>query len=439
MVFGLTVSKLREKMQSIGLYAIFIFTVFISLSNIIFENFGYTTRLFFLLVFFVAFLNLSFKRFSFVENFFVYRFLFLYSVFLAYVLFTSIIYEEYSLVTPYLSFVVFFVALYFIISIILRLHSLYDVMLVFTIVFLIHSFFVLYGFFDIGFKSWVEDNIAFEGNIDFMSSFRSRGILSAEGATVSVFLSFGTLSSVFLFIKSKTYIIKVFSLISLFVIFLAIFVSGRTGFVLILFFLMPVLVAALLKSLFKRKLDFDFIRFIFLASLLGIAVVLIFLQIYDFYSKNTGMKTSWGDDLLESVISWVFQEGSGTDSTMLVLLRDHVHFNPSLKGLLFGDPYFLSDGISSDIGYIRILSNFGICGLFLYYFSMFYFFISVALRVACRLSRLLLLFLTLALFVIEFKEPFLYKLIIVSCYMFVFLTFYLDDSRKRKLQKEILG
>jgi hypothetical protein len=296
-----------------------------------------------------------------------------------------------------------------------------NIIIMLSLVYVLQAISVVLFFFSLPFKEWVIHNLADSSNIDFLVSFRSRGI-SGSGAVISVYLSFGFFYFMYLLGKTKRHIVTVYSFFGVCLILLAIFLSGRTGFI-----ICAILILSLFFSYFRnggiRKLNRSFfVNFTILPLILPLGFYL-FWTIYELIFSGSN-QTVFGEDSLSVLTTWVLSESNSETSTIGALIDNHIVINDNFLGLMFGDPDFLAhSNYNTDSGYLRILNNFGIVGFILYYFSISILLWTTVISVKDGLTRSLLVGLTISLLFVELKEPFLYKHLITASYIFTFVLF----------------
>ncbi|MEZ8991463.1 hypothetical protein AB6E89_19735 [Vibrio breoganii] len=270
------------------------------------------------------------------------------------------------------------------------------------------------------FKDFILNNFVDASNIDFLISFRSRGI-SASGATVSVYLSFGFFYFLYLIGTAKSRNLISYSFIGIGLLLIAMFLSGRTGFLVFLVLVITFFIFFLIENGFTL-INRDFIKRMFV---LIIVLPLVFYLFYVTYGIvfSGGATTVWGEDKLSVVTKWVLDESDSDTSTVNFLLENHLLINTIWPDFLIGNPDFLSSyDKHTDIGYLRVLNDFGLVGFILYYSSLFVLFITSIMNNS-KLSKFLLVGLMFCLFFVEAKEPFFHKHTIVVSYLFVVLLF----------------
>jgi hypothetical protein len=129
-------------------------------------------------------------------------------------------------------------------------------------------------------------------------------------------------------------------------------------------------------------------------------------------------------------ITWMFDifirmlsgDGATTNSTIGVLLSEHLKIPESMLQLLFGDGVYNVGAVRSDIGYIQILFGGGILGIIIV-FSIYVSGIVASLRPGThRDSRKILFILSISLLIVNVKD--LYY-ISYSSYSFIYFMIYL--------------
>ena len=162
-------------------------------------------------------------------------FIYIYIIVFVYILFSYAInnFEDMTLLKKWIIFFLKgFVGIYLLLLILKAYKYTFMEMICFLqVIIFIHAIFMLIYFFNADFKEWTLHFIPQSGgNIDHVTSYRSRGIVGSSGATLSLFQSFGLLFTIYLVSEKKLnrYLLNYF-LISFIIILGSIVVSGRTG------------------------------------------------------------------------------------------------------------------------------------------------------------------------------------------------------------------
>jgi hypothetical protein len=291
-----------------------------------------------------------------------------------------------------------------------------------------HSISVIIFFLNIGFKQFVFTHLSNGtklGNIDFAERFtRSRGLADIAGSGLSIVQSFGFLFTAYLMIRVKCksmmfwYLVLSFSLL-----FIAVFISGRTGFLMLPFVVLYLFLIVIIKKHTRKKIIF------FLGILVFICVVefTLFRLAYDLFFANVSRKM--GIDAFEEVSRWVVGEFIDKDGALRIktaeVLESHWFVPDSLKGFVVGDTTSWLDRniVPSDVGYVRMLFGVGIIGMVFHYSLFLLIFLSIILRAKSIEAKLMFLLLTIFLFLTEAKEPFLTGAFINAYILLIFSFF----------------
>ena len=255
-----------------------------------------------------------------------------------------------------------------------------NLILYLQIIIFIQALFVILYFFSLDFKNWTLDFIPASGNLDPRVDFRSRGLMNGASATGALMISLGLISTAYLVVVSELKKFNFFYLsISFLLILTAIFFIGRTGFLIVPFVGLYLLVLFIYKKEFRNNIK------IFTTYLFGYLIIgLIFLLILSYLNLFSIDLTKFN-----TVLNWVtneinFKNGSVEVKT-LTILSSHWFIPDDIKTLLFGNPSsFDEERISSDIGFIRILYGFGLIGSIIFYG----FFIYIFLKMIKKLNKI---------------------------------------------------
>lgn len=328
----------------------------------------------------------------------------------------------------YITLVVILLSMFFVVRLLLNSFSFKSIVIMMSSIYVLQAATVILFFLSPTFKSFILNNFVDASNIDYLVSFRSRGI-SASGATLSVYLSFGFFYLLYLIGFEKRRIIAFYSFFGIALLLIAMFLSGRTGFVVFAVLVMTFCLFYIIKDnfntinkVFVKRMAFMFIVF---------PLAFYFFHIIYGVVFSGGTETVWGEDKLSAVTRWVLSETEAETSTFSFLYDNHIVINTNWYGFIFGDPDFLASyERHTDIGYLRTFNDFGIVGFILYYVALLILFVTSILHNK-GLSKYLLIGLTVSLFIIEGKEPFFHKHTIVASY--IFLTFLFGLKSKKEL------
>lgn len=271
----------------------------------------------------------------------------------------------------------------------------------------VQAFFIMLYFVSWGFRGIVSAYIPELGSVDHQEVlFRSRGLTHGASATLSVIQSIGILLTAYLLATSRHRSVEyAYLLVSFVALCLSVFLSGRTGFLVlpVVFLYFAILVIN------KMRLQKNIAYFSAALPLVMIGAYFLFRAVYQYVSG--GMTMEWGEDVFDRAVRSVTQEffsDSGVTSRTAEILLDHWIFPTELSVLFFGDPTTWEvKRIPSDIGIVRIWFGLGFVGVLLFYALYLAIFFAM-LRKARGLEELMMVLCLCAyLFVTELKEPFL--------------------------------
>lgn len=301
-----------------------------------------------------------------------------------------------------------------------------QVILVVQVVIVAQAFFILLYFISWDFREFTFAYIPEGGNIDHRENlFRSRGLTHGSSATLSLIQSMGFLFTAYLVAtvhyRSKQFIYLV---LSFGLIFLSVFLTGRTGLLMIpvaIFYLFALLVL-------RQRISKNSVYFV-LGVPVAAALLFVLLRLGYQYVLG-GFSTAWGEDGFDRLIRWVVGEFFGSDgqvqSRTMQILSSHWFFPEAWHLFFFGDPTTWSlNRIPSDIGIVRLWHGVGLVGMLMLYALFVLVFLMSILKARGTEAKLMLAMLAVFLFIAEAKEPFLSNLnvnvfiILIFCYLMV--------------------
>ena len=269
------------------------------------------------------------------------------------------------------------------------------------------SFFSFLSISNPEYRLWTHNNINIGGNLDSEQTFRSFGLSGSGGAILSLQLSLGFLSGILLFKDKdiKSSLTNSFILFSgLFIIFGAEIFVGRTG---MLFCIISFLFFFLIDH-FRRVSA----RRLFGFLLSGIIAAFSFNH---FTQNGLAVSNYDSDFIMEWALSVFSEKGDGTVSELKRQLNDA----PPLDGITFltgSGRVVNSNGYNfsgSDSGYIQNIYALGAPISLLFYSALLMLFLSLFSGIN-RNYKHIGVFIILACFVLEVKEPFIHKYTLVQ-------------------------
>lgn len=295
------------------------------------------------------------------------------------------------------------------------------------VVFVVQSIFIIATFISPSFKNTIAIYIPYSEVSNITDeSFRSRGLMNASGATLSLLQSFGVFISAYLYTRSKSSIYSAYLIISFAIIVISLMTVGRTGLLSLAF--VPFILPLNSKKTFK-----------FILSLPLILILAFSLFKASYFLLSGGIDTPYGVDVFERMESWVFDEVSTSNNiesnTVSTLLNSHIVFSSDPYTLIFGNPNLWAGDfrLMGDIGYIRIFNSTGIIGFITYYSMFIFLFVQLIFNSTYKSEKRLFLILGLFLLVTEFKEPFLFKHTINGLLTIIFVFYLMTKPSKSQV------
>jgi len=269
---------------------------------------------------------------------------------------------------------------------------------------LIQSFMVFVTFFNVDFSRWLFSVIVAASSFDINIVSRSPGFSSQGGSALSVALSLSMISLFRLSVCNS----KFWHYMAAITIILATLLVGRMGFLISLTMFLSMLIL-------RRK------------GWLHVLVLLPVLALL--YNLSTGFLGE-NKQLTEYTLNWALSIFTGDDQTVAILINMGVP-NLSTEALFFGTgAVAMSNGENasgSDVGYIQSYYALGLVFSPILYMCIFLLLLKNVLLVSAK-NKSFAYFLLFLPFILEFKEPFIFKYALVF-YVHVSLL-YLKKSQK---------
>ena len=256
----------------------------------------------------------------------------------------------------------------------------------------IQSVMIFISFIFPAYRDWLSTVMVEGGNIPLTDPFRVPGFSTGSGASLALTISAGVFASMALYWRSTMLRRKILYLfVSLFMSASCILV-GKLGLFLSFFYIFIFFIIS--SSNFKHTL---FIGFIFLISL---------------FTLYLGLEVDW------EAIAYPLERSfsifiKGEDATAGALAKMPI---PALeiKTIIGTGLAAKANGLNasgSDIGYIQTYYGFGLVISILFYGSFFFYLVRNILKLDNSGNKLLCIVFFMPLFIIEFKEPFITKII----------------------------
>ncbi len=239
---------------------------------------------------------------------------------------------------------------------------------------LIHAFIMVLAFFWEPFRSLLYSIVPLgdNGQSFVENMIRSPGLTSSGGDSLSVIQSLSLIFGIYYFteIKKEAGLFQSFAyLLSFLILFLSILLSARTGLIIIFIFLCWLFLSKLLRFILTSKFNSIFIsRMFFFIIVVSITAPL---------SYNYLINSEYSRFARRAFELFINYTESGTVTTTSTDNLKQMYFLPKDKiHLIFGDGNFGRNeslpGISSDVGYVRMVFGVGLIGCFMMLLPLFY-------------------------------------------------------------------
>ena len=258
----------------------------------------------------------------------------------------------------------------------------------------LQSILIILIFFNLEFKIFIAENIFISSNYSVFRKNRALGFAGVSGAALSLIQSFGILSY-YMYKKkynSNNILIHILFQIGVTLIIFSTILVGRTGLILSFIFLTLIII-----DIRKNPSSLYFSLIIIVASLfflIGVAIG---------YMKSL-------DVPVESIFNWAFGVFIGQDSTNTVEVLRSQPLPPLNIALFHG--YGLVSSLSiggnpsgHDAGFIQFLYAYGLPNTIIFYFI----YVMVLYKIFNYYNFNIRIFLMGLIFLLEVKEPFLFK------------------------------
>jgi len=275
------------------------------------------------------------------------------------------------------------------------------------------AFFIGYSFISKDFRLWTSEMLITSGNISMTDSFRVAGLSNSSGALLSVIQALGVFSALYAARLSKSPLGNILLIFVAIINAISTIIVGRTGLIMSTMFIVSFIAVS------GNRRGF-------------LLVVAVFIVVFFLTTHAQELISSmyFYNPLVDKVPQWLMYYLNSNAS-------EHYFVGQTIPPLtletLVGTGLVSSNGLNvsgSDSGYIQLYYASGLFVAFFFYSALALLFFKYYRIVK---EKLLLGVLVLGLFVVEIKEPFIFK------YMYTFFTlslFYLSSSNCR-LRKEV--
>jgi hypothetical protein len=266
---------------------------------------------------------------------------------------------------------------------------------------------ILYSMFAPEYRQWLASVVVQSGHLDIVNAARPPGFTTSSGSNLSVIQSLGVFAGLWTISKARRMWARLPACLGVLACVLSTLVTGRTGLMLSGIFYAAYVVRALSRFRFAFALS---------SAIVLAAAVLAAPRVMEYLA---GMQQD-GMPNFERLGDWAFEFFLNEGDVYSVQDLKSMPIPPISLETLTGTGMVetnLRMGSGNDSGYIQNYFSLGLCLAILLYGGLLAFFGAAGLRSP---ERFLALILVAGLFVIEAKEPFIFKYI----YAFFLLTPY---------------
>ena len=253
------------------------------------------------------------------------------------------------------------------------------------------SLILIYAFFNPSFKTVLETYIIYGGNFGVEDLYRSFGLSSSSGAALSLIQGLGTGIGFYILYSDKSRWKWLTIFLTVLCFFSTLFV-GRTGLLVSFIFLSVYLMFSL--------------KFINLFKYILIISLVSYFSFGDLLESNLNSIEGFKTDFF---LRWISEGFDVQDNkTVDALLYKQPVPELTLQTLVIGTGTISENGVNTsghDSGYIQTYYSLGLILTFLFYFSFFFY----LKKNFTSLNIKLIYFLIILIFLLEMKEPFLFK------------------------------
>jgi hypothetical protein len=282
----------------------------------------------------------------------------------------------------------------------------------------VQALMVYISFFYPPYRTWLETIMVHGGNIPFAYGARVPGFSTGAGASLSIALALGCFCSMCCFYFEKTKKRFKYLLIAFFIFSSCIFV-GKTGLLLCMYFIFSVILISFSPSFL-----------IFSVLILSSLLILVFLSNGFEFEVLTLALPEEQKQLVTAILrsfGFLFGREDGTVSALKGMPIPKLDI-VSVIGTGSNNDAKGHSLTGSDIGYISSYYGYGIVMAIVFYVAVFSYSVKRLWEVRSTEFKLLAIILFIPLFIIELKEPFIFKI----SYPFIFFVFLNLINREQK-------
>ena len=300
-------------------------------------------------------------------------------------------------------------------------HDLYKFVSIFSLATLIQSLFIIYSYISPEYREWLSNLLVQGGNIPLSEATQVPGFSNSSGALLSVIQALGVFSALYAGRLSRSLHTIYFYIFIAIINMASTIVVARTGFFLSIAFFVLFFIITIKKE--RRAL---------IVGTVAVLVVIYFSgsRLYTFISDY--------NPKIEYLGNWVsgfFQQGTQEESLKELLTQ---HIPPLTFETLVGTGLVVEGEVNAsgnDSGYIQTYYAIGLIIALAFYMAL----LGILIKyIYLSKDRLLFGTLVLCMFIVEIKEPFIFK---YTYPFFVFSLIFISSKHRRfhKITQDVMG
>ena len=271
-----------------------------------------------------------------------------------------------------------------------------DFLYAFFLATIIQSIFTIYSFFNPEFKQFILSVIAVGGNDSIKEGFRAIGLSSSSGAAFSMIQFCGVFSGLLLLKYNKRSVFEsIFIVLSIVIVLLSTLIIGRTG-----------LICSLVSIIYFLVLNINFKKILFYLVIIFLIGQINFIEIIE---KQTERIPGFNIEFFKNWIEDGFElEDNSTTKAIQQMPIPPLTINTILGTGEIKNEERNGNASGHDSGYIQTYYSSGLILAIAFYISYFLF----LFKETKSKNLFSHLFIIILMFIIEIKEPFIFKYVL---------------------------
>ena len=301
----------------------------------------------------------------------------------------------------------------------------------------LHAIIMILALFNSEFREWLYNYIAISehAQIHFSHNIRSTGLFYSGFATLSFFNAI-ILVIALVKLKDRTFLQSILKAVIILTLFIAITISGRTGFIILIFGMFYLYIFNLIYKLEYKNSNFK--------TFFIIIIILLILIFFVIDIKKVEHNLAWAFEFIFNFI-----ESSSFASKSTTHLFSEMYFLPAneLQNIIGDSNFGRSESlpyIDSDSGYVLFIHGGGIMGIIIGY-SIYIYFLIISFKYTHNNNlKFLSSFLIIALIIGNIKDVYYFSFSGYTQILFILIlliltekSFYINFRNRKQLEKNI--